>query len=297
MLTAGLLRLGSLLRFVSNAVMVGFMNAVGLSIALGQLGNLTGYDANGDNRVTRAIDTVLSPAVLDWPSVVIGLLTIVLIVALERTPLKSLGLVVAVVASSLAVGALGLTSVETLDDLGVEIGELPSAVTPAWGLIPALVVPALSLALVGLVQGAGISSTFVNPDGHYPNASRDFSAQGAANLASGVLQGMPVGGSVSATLINKASGARAAGGCGRGTRLALTRRALDPGRASLHQARRTSRCVADGTAAEGCTRHHLQSDHGDAPARRGTRWSRVVHRPSRCAAIHPGRRQAADPKL
>ena len=47
MLVAGLLRLGSVLRFVSNAVMVGFLSAVGVNIVLGQLPNFTGYDAQG----------------------------------------------------------------------------------------------------------------------------------------------------------------------------------------------------------------------------------------------------------
>ncbi len=54
MLAAGLLRLGYVLRFVSNAVMVGFLAAVGVNIVLGQLSNFTGYDAQGANRVTRA---------------------------------------------------------------------------------------------------------------------------------------------------------------------------------------------------------------------------------------------------
>ena len=68
--------------------------------------------------------------------------------------------------------------------------------------------PALSLALVGLVQGAGISANFPNEDGTYPDASRDFIGQGVANIASGALEGMPVGGSVSASSLNKAAGAR-----------------------------------------------------------------------------------------
>ena len=55
MLAAGLLRLGTVLRFVSNAVMVGFINAVGVNIVLGQLANLTGYAASGPNRVVRLI--------------------------------------------------------------------------------------------------------------------------------------------------------------------------------------------------------------------------------------------------
>ncbi len=59
----------------------------------------------------------------------------------------------------------------------------------------------MSLAFVGLVQGAGITANFPNPDGTYPDASRDFVGQGVGNLVSGTFQGMPVGGSMSATSI------------------------------------------------------------------------------------------------
>ena len=130
-----------------------------------------------------------------------------LILVLERTPLGSLGLVVAVVATSALVSALGW-HVATVQDLGVPLGSLPGPMLPDVGLVPELLVPALSLALVGLVQGAGISANFPNEDGSYPDASRDFVGQGVANVASGVFQGMPVGGSVSGTSLNKAAGAR-----------------------------------------------------------------------------------------
>ena len=104
---------------------------------------------------------------------------------------------------------MGWSDVATLNDLGV-VRRL-AARRPSWPLlrlVPVLIVPALSLAFVGLVQGAGISANFPNPDGSYPDASRDFVGQGAANMASGLLQGMPVGGSVSASALNKAAGAR-----------------------------------------------------------------------------------------
>ena len=207
MLAAGLLRLGSVLRFVSNAVMVGFINAVGVNIILGQLGNLTGYDSPQGSRLTRALDTVLHPGRLDGQSVTIGLATIVLIIALERTRVGALGLVVGVVVTSAAASALGW-DVATVRDLGATLGTLPNAVLPELSLVPSLIVPAVSLALVGLVQGAGISANFPNADGSYPDPSRDFIGQGVANIASGVFEGMPVGGSVSGTSVNKAAGAR-----------------------------------------------------------------------------------------
>ena len=208
MLAAGLLKLGAALRFVSNAVMVGFINAVGINIVLGQLANLTGYAAAGPNRVVRTVRTVLGPSSLHWQSVAVGLVTIALIILLERTPVGSLGLVVAVIATSGAVWALGWSKVATLEDLGVAVEGLPTPAWPVLSAVPALLVPALSLAFVGLVQGAGISANFVNPDGSRPDASRDFVGQGTANVACGVLQAMPVGGSVSASALNKTAGAR-----------------------------------------------------------------------------------------
>lgn len=207
MLAAGLLRLGSMLRFVSNAVMVGFINAVGVNIVLGQLANLTGYSAEGANRVARAFNTLISPSELHLPSLAIGLVTIGLILLLERTPIGSLGLVVAVVVTSAAAHLGGWDGVATLRDLGVAAESLPRVEWPLLRLVPALIIPAAALAFVGLVQGAGVSANFPNPDGTYPDASRDFVGQGAANVASGLLQGMPVGGSVSASALNKEAGA------------------------------------------------------------------------------------------
>jgi SulP family sulfate permease len=130
-----------------------------------------------------------------------------LIVVLERTRVGSMGLVIAVVATSAAVYLGDWDEVATLQDLGIVVDSLPSLEMPVLRAVPELLVPAVSLAFVGLVQGAGISASFPNPDGTYPDASRDFVGQGAANVASGVLQGMPVGGSVSASALNKEAGA------------------------------------------------------------------------------------------
>ena len=100
MLAAGFLRLGSVLRFVSNAVMVGFISAVGVNIILGQLANLTGYKAEGANRVIRAVNTLVHPGELHLQSLAIGVLTIALILVLERTKAGPLGLVLAVIVTS-----------------------------------------------------------------------------------------------------------------------------------------------------------------------------------------------------
>ena len=208
MLAAGLLRLGTLLRFVSNAVMVGFISAVGVNIVLGQLASLTGYRASGANRVFRAVNTFLHPSRLHGQTLIVGLVTIGLILLLERTRLGPLGLVVAVIMTSAATAVLGWDGVETVNALGGVPRSLPLPHAPLLRAVPSLLIPALALAFVGLIQGAGISASFVNPDGESPDASRDFMGEGAANLFAGVFQGMPVGGSMSASTLNKTAGAR-----------------------------------------------------------------------------------------
>lgn len=207
MLVAGLFKLGSMLRWVSNAVMVGFINAVGVNIVLGQLDNFSGYETEGANRVARAFDLVLNLGQVHWPSMLIGAATIGLIIALERTRLGPLGMVVAIIATSALVVIVG-SEVAQLRDITEIPGSLPMPVFPDLRLIPVLLLPAASLALIGLVQGAGISSNFPNPDGDYPDASQDFVGQGAANIAAGLFQGMPVGGSMSASSLVKTAGAR-----------------------------------------------------------------------------------------
>ena len=148
----------------------------------------------------------MHPGRLDGQWVAIGVATILLIVVLERTRLGSLGLVVGIVVTSAAANALNW-NVATVGDLGATL-DLPEApVFPNLRLVPPLIVPAVSFALVGLVQGAGISANFPM-NGDYPDPSRDFVGQGIANIASGAFEGMPVGGSVSASSLNKAAGAR-----------------------------------------------------------------------------------------
>ena len=77
-----------------------------------------------------------------------------------------------------------------------------------FGDIVVLIVPALSLAFVGLVQGAGVSAGFPNEDGSKQDESQDFVGQGAGNIVAGVFQGMPVGGSMSASSLIATAGAK-----------------------------------------------------------------------------------------
>jgi SulP family sulfate permease len=206
MLGLGLSRLGWIVQWVPNAVLTGFINAVAVNIVLGQLGSFTGFDADGANRLSRSLDTVLHVSSWLWPSVLVGVVTIVVIVVAERW-IGALGMVLAIVLGSLLAVIPGLDVAQLRDITDIPRG-LPRPMLPQLDDVVVLVLPALSLAFVGLVQGAAISRSIPNPDGTYPNPSGDFRGQGIANIGAGLLQGMPVGGSMSATAIVTSAGAR-----------------------------------------------------------------------------------------
>ncbi len=210
MVAAGFFKLGALLRFVPNSVMVGFISAVGINIVLGQLGDFTGYDAAGSNRVTRAFDLLFHFWKIDIYTLIVGVTTVVLIIVLRRTKLGALGLVVAIILGSVVAAVFQLFDVDIV--LVGNIAEVPRALPlpklPAISDVGFLIIPALSLSFVGLIQGAAVTAGFPNPDGSPSDISQDFVGQGAGNIAAGIFQGMPVGGSMSASSLVVAGGAK-----------------------------------------------------------------------------------------
>jgi sulfate permease, SulP family len=207
-LLAGLLRLGFFARFVPNSVMTGFLNGVAVLIILGQLPDLTGFDSDYSSRVAKALDLMLHPLQVDLPSTVIGVATLALILALNRTRLSKFALMLGIVVATLCTAALGWATVGVVGDMASIPRGLPTLVLPSLSLVLPLLVPAVSIAIIGLIQGAGISQAYPNPDGRYPDISRDFAGQGMANLATSLVGGIPAGGSASGTAVVLGAGAR-----------------------------------------------------------------------------------------
>ena len=200
---------GGLVRFISNAVMIGLMAGIGVTILLSQLGALTGFSSRYDNKLLKAADLFMHPGASDVETTVIGLATVLLVVVLRRTRLKLFAMALALLVMTVAVGAARRwTSVAVVGDIAPIPRALPWPQLPDFSLVPALLVPALSLVIIGLVQGAGISRTVPNADGSFGDTSRDFVGQGVANVFSGCFSGGVVGGSVQATALNVGAGAR-----------------------------------------------------------------------------------------
>ncbi len=208
----GILKLGRLVRFISNEVMAGFIAAVATIIIFGQIEELVGYQGHVSvegpvsGRIVEGIVVLVTPWEWDPATAVMGFLTIGVLLALKRTKLEKFAdfLVVAIIA--VVVGVLSLTTVLIVKDISAIPNELPALVAPDYTLIPGLAPAALAIAIVAIIESAGISSAFPNPDKSKTDMSRNFTAHGLGNLAGSLIAALPGGGSMSRTAINLDAG-------------------------------------------------------------------------------------------
>jgi SulP family sulfate permease len=203
---AGLLRLGRFTRFVSHSVMKAFLLGVAVLIVLGQLPQLAGADVQGDSAPERALQLALHSGRIELGSLAAGLAALGLVLVLMRTRVRVLAALAAVGIPSLVVWALDAGGVEVVGNVpsGLPVPELP----PLSAFSLDLLTGAGAVAAIVLVQGAGVSESAPNPGGVTTSPDADFRAQGYANVASGLLRGLPVGGSLGQTALNLSSGAR-----------------------------------------------------------------------------------------
>ncbi|MFC8627378.1 SulP family inorganic anion transporter [Streptomyces anulatus] len=208
MLLMGALRLGAVMSFVSNAVMTGFSTGIALQIITGVLKDATGYEPQGHNKIHQLGDWLRH--VGDWQlaATLTALATIALwAVARAVKRLEPVALLIAMVLVSAAVAVLS-TDVDLVKDIASVPAALPSFTAPDPTAGPDLVQGAVSVALVALAQAAGIAPSMPNPDGTRSDVNGDFRSQGYANLAGGLLQALPSGGSMSRTGVAVSAGAR-----------------------------------------------------------------------------------------
>jgi SulP family sulfate permease len=208
-LAFGIFRLGFLTRLISNSVMIGFLTGIALLTILSQVGDISGYDSPVANKLLRAIDTARHAERIHLPTLAVGCTTIAVIwLAGRAKQLQRYSYPIGLAVATMLVALPGLDSVALVGDSTTIPRSLPHVQLPDWSLVPGMIVPAIAIAIIGLVQAVGVSQSVPNPDGRFPDVSGDFRGQGAGNLAAGITGGLPVGGSLSGTTLIRSCGGK-----------------------------------------------------------------------------------------
>jgi high affinity sulfate transporter 1 len=206
----GLARLGFVANFLSRPILVGYLNGIALLILVGQLGRLLGVPVPGAEFFPKLLRTVTSAPDAHLPTVVLGIASLIGMVALRRIVPRVPAAFVVVCA------AIGVSVALDLPGRGVAVvGSVPAGL-PAFFAIPILPIgdyptllrDAAGLVLVSFTGGILTAKSFAQRHRYAIDPDRELIAFGAGNIVSGLAQGFPVTGTDSRTAVNDAMGGK-----------------------------------------------------------------------------------------
>jgi sulfate permease, SulP family len=201
----GLMRAGFLAYLLSQPTTTGFTTGAALVIVASQVPSLVDLQSAAANPLVAAVDALARPEAWRIESVAVAVVAGVVIVVGRRVHKLFPGVLVAV---GLAISYSAVT-----DYGGAVVGDvaggLPSfSLELPWVSLPALIVPAAVIAVVGFAEPASIARRYATLERTRWDPDRELVSQGVANLASGVGGGFPVGGSFSRSALMRDAGTR-----------------------------------------------------------------------------------------
>ncbi len=210
-LLLGVFRLGFLVNFLSHPVISGFTSAAALIIGFSQLKHLLGVDIPRSHHVHEiVINAVQQFPAINWITVAIGIIGILLIIGVRTFSKAIPGPLLAVLFGILTVAGFGLAE-QGVKIVGAVPQGLPSLSYPAFNVEQwqSLLPVALTIALVGFMESIAVAKAVQAKHGNYkivPN--QELIALGLANVGGSFFQSYPVTGGFSRTAVNDQAGAK-----------------------------------------------------------------------------------------
>jgi high affinity sulfate transporter 1 len=210
LIIGGFLRLGVLADFLSRPVLDGFVVGVAISIAIGQLDKVLGFEPEGYDFVPDLLLFITDIDMIHWPTAIVGAISLVLLFALHKfTPKLPAALIVLFL-------AIAVSSLLDFESAGIHVvGEIPAGlpefgIPEGLGLDELLVVApgAIGVALVAFAESVAIARSYGTKLGYEVDANQELIAVGASNLGSGFSGAFVVDGSMSRTAAAVGAGAK-----------------------------------------------------------------------------------------
>jgi len=220
----GLLRLGTIIKYIPYPIVVGFTSGIAVTIFTTQVKDLLGMqmDSVPSDFIEKWGAYIYNIGNIDPWSALVGIASVALIASwpllarlFHLSPLKALpGSLVAIVFMTIAALLLkeyaGITSIETIGDRFSIDSTLPDAVVPtlSWETIKSLVGPAVTIAVLGAIESLLSATVADGVIGDHHNSNTELIGQGIANLASPIFGGIPATGAIARTMTNINNGGR-----------------------------------------------------------------------------------------
>jgi SulP family sulfate permease len=210
LIIGGFLRLGVLADFLSRPVLDGFVVGVAISIAIGQLDKILGFEPEGYSFIPDVLLFIKNIDMIHWPTAAVGAISLALLFALHKFAPK---LPAALIVLFLAIAASTLLN---FDSRGIHIvGDIPAGL-PDFGYpeelgldeLLAVIPGAIGVAMVAFAESVAIARSFGTKFGYEVDANQELIAVGASNLGSSFSGAFVVDGSMSRTSAAVGAGAK-----------------------------------------------------------------------------------------
>lgn len=206
----GVLRLGTVIKFIPYPIIVGFTSGIALTIFTTQVKDLFGMtiDKMPGDFVSKWVVYAQHLGNVSWISLLVGLLSIALIVLTPRVSKKIPGSLVAIVVMTVAAYFLreycGITGLETIGDRFEINAALPAPARISLNLdtVHLLLPSAFTIAMLGAIESLLSATVADGVTGDRHRSNTELIAQGAANIIVPVFGGIPVTGAIARTMTN-----------------------------------------------------------------------------------------------
>lgn len=209
LLILGFFRLGALADFLSQPLLVGYLNGMAFVILASQLGDITGTTIEAQGFFSQLREFFGKIDSIHGPTTALSLATITVVVVCRLLSPRFPGTVLAVVLATLLSFLLGwedeIALVGAIDTSLPQLGLPPF---PDVAMLSRLIPGVIALALLGYASAVLTSRAFADKNGYRVDANQEFYGLAAANLFSGLLGAFPVAASESRTAVNDLSGGR-----------------------------------------------------------------------------------------
>ena len=212
----GVLRLGTIIKYIPYPIVVGFTSGIAVTIFTTQVKDLFGLTMAEvpSDFVEKWIAYAHDFTTLDGWTTLIGIVSVVVIAVTPRFSKKIPGSLVAIILMTIVALLLkhyaGVTSIETIGDRFSINSALPEAQMPAlsWETVKGLVPPALTIAILGAIESLLSATVADGVIGHRHDSNTELVGQGIANLVSPLFGGIPATGAIARTMTNINNGGR-----------------------------------------------------------------------------------------
>jgi len=203
--------MGWIAQFLSKAVITGFLAGAAVDVTIGELPKLTGTSTDGESAWAELASWIRGLGDIHWTTLLVGVVALAVILALRFVAPAIPGALVLVVGGLLASALfdLGAHGVALVGDVprGLPTPQLPDLDLVGDNLA-VIGIASAALLLIGFSQTAGDARAFATRHRYRIDVNQESVAQGMANVSAGVVQGMPVSTSLSASSLNESAGAR-----------------------------------------------------------------------------------------